>query len=99
MKRMKISEVTADDLRVYAREYNTDPETLMQFEKNLKIAKAFIKSYTGLTDEQMDEHEDLVAVLLTLSNEMYDNRTFTVETDKLNPFVKTVLDMHSVNLL
>lgn len=96
---MKISEVTANDLREYAREYNTDSETMKQFEQNLIIGKGFIKEYTGLTEAQMDEIPDLVAVLKVISNEMYDNRTFTVDTDTLNPFAKTVLDMHSVNLL
>lgn len=96
---MKVSEVTPHDLMEYAREYNDDPEVIRQFEQNLKVGKAFIKAYTGLTDEQMDEKEDLVIVLKVLSNDMYDNRTFTVEVDKLNPFVKIILDMHSVNFL
>lgn len=94
---MKISEVTIQDLKEYAHVYHDQDDRL--FESILSSSKAYIKSYTGLSDEEMDTKEDLVAVLLTLSNELYDNRAFTVENDKVNAVVKSILNMHSVNLL
>ncbi|MEL3956918.1 head-tail connector protein [Caldifermentibacillus hisashii] len=96
---MKISEVTIQDLKEFAHEYSEDPEVDRVFTNNLIACKSYIKGYTGLTDEQMDSKEDLTIVLFILSNELYDNRTFTVQNDKMNPVIKSILDMHSVNLL
>lgn len=94
---MKISEVNTADLKNYARVYHNDDDAL--FDSILASCKAYIKSYTGLTIESMDTKEDLTMTLKVLSNELYDNRTFMVENDKVNPFIKSILDMHSINLL
>lgn len=94
---MKISEITKDNLREYARVDYFDDDIL--FDSILVACKSYIKGYTGLTDEAMDRKEDLTMVLFVLSNELYDNRTFTVKEDKVNHVVKSILDMHSINLL
>ena len=65
----------------------------------MNSALAFICSYTGLTKEQVDEHSDLVPAFLTLVNEMYTNRDYTVEQAAENKFVKQILALHSVNYL
>ncbi len=96
---MKISEVTIEDLKEYAREYSDDSETLKTFTNILVACKSYIKGYTGLSNEQMDTKEDLSIALMVIANEMYDNRTFTVENDKVNTVIKSILDMHSINLL
>jgi hypothetical protein len=96
---MRISDITRQDLKDYAREYNDDAETNKTFDLILAAGKAYIKGYTGLSNDQMDTKEDLTIVLMVLSNEMYDNRVFSVENDKVNPVIKSILDMHSVNLL
>lgn len=94
---MKISEVTIQDLKEYANvEHELDDKL---FSNILLAGKSYIKSYTGLTSEQMDTKEDLPIALMVLSNEMYDNRTFTVQDDKVNKVIKSILDMHSINLL
>lgn len=96
---MKISEVTAADIKEYAREYNDDPETTRTFNNILVACTSYVKNYTGLSNEQMDSKEDLTIALMVLSNEMYDNRVFTVQDNKVNVVIKTILDMHSINLL
>lgn len=96
---MKISEVTYQELMEYARESNDDLEIVKTFDTILVACKAYIKNYTGLSYEQMDAKEDLTIALMVLSNELYENRTFTVRDDKVNLVVKTILDMHSINLL
>lgn len=65
----------------------------------LDIAKAFIRSYTGLTDEEIDTHEDFYIVVLVLCQDMYDNRCMYVDKGNLNKVVETILGMHCVNLL
>jgi uncharacterized phage protein (predicted DNA packaging) len=94
---MKISDVTLLDLKNYAHVYHDEDDIL--FTSILAAGKAYIKGQTGLSDNQMDTHEDLPIVLMVLSNELYDNRTFTVENDKVNTVIKSILDMHSINLL
>ncbi|MBT2736161.1 head-tail connector protein [Bacillus sp. ISL-7] len=94
---MVISEITIQDLKDYARIDHIEDDFL--FSSILEACKSYIKSYTGLTLEQMDEKEDLPIALFVLSNELYENRTFTVKDDKVNVVIKSILDMHSVNLL
>lgn len=96
---MRINEVKIQDLKDYANELNDDPEINKIFTNILVACKSYIKSYTGLSEEQLAEKEDLTIALMVLSNEMYDNRSFTVQQDKVNKIVKSILDMHSVNLL
>lgn len=96
---MKISEVTVNDLMEYANESNNDPEVIKTFDTILLACKSYIKHYTGLKEEQIDAKEDLTIALMVLANELYDNRTFTVKDDKVNPAIKTILDMHCINLL
>lgn len=96
---MKISDVTVQDLIIYVREDNTDVSTILTFNMMLTAAKSYIKSYTGLTVEQMDVKEELTIALFVLVSDMYDNRVYTVQNDKVNKVVSSILNMHSRNLL
>ncbi len=95
---MKVSEITISDVAKYLRlednEYCENELTTI-----LTTAKQFIKSYTGLTDEQIDDHEDFYIVVMILCQDMYDNRSYYVEKNNLNKVVETILGMHSINLL
>ena len=94
---MKISEVTIDDLKEYA---NVDHDYDNNIFRNILLSsKSYIKSYTGLNEEQIDSKEELTIALMILCNEMYENRIYTVENDKVNKIVNSILDMHSINLL
>lgn len=96
---MKISEITVNDLIEYAREDATNEEIINTFTTILSSIKAYIKNYTGLTDEQIDDKEDITMVIFVLSNEMYENRLFTVNENNVNKVISNILDMHSINLL
>lgn len=96
---MKISEITVEELARYAREDETDTEIIATFNMILPAVKSYIKGYTGLSDEQLDTKEDVSIALFVLVNEMYENRIFTVKDNNVNKVVKSILDMHSVNLL
>lgn len=93
-----MSEVTVTNVAEYLRleegEYSQALLTSL-----LNTAKEFIKSYTGLTNEQIDEYEDFYIVVMVLCQDMYDNRTMYVDKNNLNRVVETILGMHSVNLL
>lgn len=94
---MKISKVTIKELKDYAHVYHKEDDKL--FESILVACKVYIKGYTGLDDDSIDAKEDITIALMVLSNELYDNRIFTVENDKVNTVIKSILDMHSINLL
>lgn len=96
----KVSEISYTDIAEYIR---LDSE-VAQDEKNtlnnlITVATEYIKSYTGLSGEQIDLHPDFVIVVLILCQDMYDNRTMYVDNDNLNQVVETILGMHAVNLL
>ena len=94
---MKVSEITPMDVIQYARmeESQTDISPKML----LSAAKAYVKSYTGLTDEKIDTHEEISIAVLALCSDMYDNRQMVAENDKINRVLSSILDMHSINLI
>jgi len=96
---MRVSEITPGELAKYAREDETDTEILSTFTIILSAVKAYIKGYTGLSDEQLDTKEDISITVFVLANEMYENRIFTMKDNNVNKVVQTILDMHSINLL
>lgn len=94
---MKVSELTIQEIKDYARVEHSDDD--MQFEIILTACKSYVKGYTGMSDEQLDTKEDITIAVQVLANEMYENRTMTVQNDKVNKVVQSILDMHCLNLL
>ena len=64
---MKPSEITPDEVIKYARMDDMDAD--LSPEALLAAAKAFVKSYTGLTDEELDKHEEISIAILALCTE------------------------------
>lgn len=93
---MKVSKIEADNIVDYLRldEYDED-----QISDILKAAKDFVRSYTGLTDAEIDEHEDFYIAVMVLCQDMHDNRCMYVDKSNLNKVVDAILGMHCVNLL
>lgn len=94
-----VSVITTAELLDYVREDNPDETAVNQIELMRKAAIGYMTGYTGQSAEYLDEHEEFDAVLMVLVADMYDNRSLTVDSDRQNPFVMSVLDMHRVNLL
>ncbi|NKF05299.1 phage gp6-like head-tail connector protein [Clostridium gasigenes] len=94
---MKISEVTIDIMHQFLRIDSTEDDILLQIIKD--AAKAYIKAYTGLTDEEIEKKDDLTMAYMVSITEMYENRSITVEKDKVNKIIDSILNMHSINLL
>ena len=97
---MKVSEVTNIDLAKYVRLDDASDLELNELERMRSGAMAFIKSYPGLTDEEVDEHEEITQVLFILVADMFDNRNYQMDSKSVvNPAIKSILNLHSVNLL
>ena len=95
----KVSEIEVDDVANYLRLTEIDDAENAYLDNLITIAKDFIKKYTGLTDEKMDKHSDLVIVVFILCQDMYDNRSLIVDNTNMNKVVTTILGLHSNNLL
>lgn len=80
-------------LRLDGEPDDVSPDTL------LAAAKSYIMSYTGLDEAEMDLHEEISIAILVLCSDLYDNRQMMVESDKVNRTVRSILDLHSTNLL
>lgn len=95
---MKISEITVNDIKGYLNLLHDEDDSLIK--SILQGCKSYIKQYTGLSLESMDEKEELAITLFVLAAELYDNRSMTVDKlSKVNPLVESMLNLHSVNLL
>ena len=96
---MKVSEIKTEDIAEYINLSETTDEENKLLTNLLNIAIAFISSYTGLSKEDLDKHEDLIIVVYVLCQDMWDNRILYVDKGNLNKVVETILGMHQVNLL
>lgn len=94
---MKINEVTISELKNYSHVYHDEDDLL--FEAILIASKSHIQSYTGLSSDAMDEKEDLTICLYVLASELYDNRSYLVDSAKPNLVIQAIMDNHSINLL
>lgn len=100
---MKVSELTPDIVAVqYLR---MEKEDLDETESSmigtfLTAAKDYAKSYTGLSDEEMDVHADITIAVACLAGDMYSNRDM-ISTAKggANQTVMSILNMHARNLV
>jgi hypothetical protein len=95
---LKVSEVTVTNVAEYLR-LEDGEYTESELDNLLNVARKFIKSYTGLSEDEIDTHEDFYIVVMVLCQDMYDNRSYYVDKNNLNKVVETILGMHSVNLL
>ena len=94
---MKLSELTLEQVKEFCGASNDDSAGTLELIKS--GALSFVLSETGLTAKEADEHADLTLAALVLMNEMYTNRTYTVDSSSVNPFADQILSLHRVNLL
>ena len=95
----KVSEISYSDVADFIRLSELNQDDINTLNDMLGVAKSYVSSYTGLDDDALDEHQDLVIVVLVLCQDMWDNRTMYVDSTNLNTVIETILGMHSVNLL
>lgn len=93
---MKVSELTTAIIKDFCGISDTDSDDIIAV--LIPSAKAYIKDYTGLTDEQIDEHEDITYACMVLVNDMFTQRDYTLSLHKqVSPTVKSILSMHALN--
>lgn len=96
---MKISELTPAIIKDYCGIADDDSDNIIEA-LLMPAAKAYIKGYTGLTEEQLDTHEDLATAFCVLVNDMFTQRDYTISMHRqVSPTVKTILSLYAVNHL
>ena len=95
---MKVSEITVETVKQYAR-IDEDDGSDISPSFLISSAKAYASGYTGLSEQEMDQYEDITIAILVLCSDMFDNRQMTIERSNVNNAVQTILDMHCVNLV
>ena len=98
---MKVSEVNENKLAEYARLDDPSDIELDELKRMRESAVAMITAYTGLEEDKLDDYADITQALFILVTDMFDNRNLMIDykATNMNPAVKTILNLHSVNLL
>lgn len=98
---MKVSEIGFDNICTQCRIMDEDMDDAERayLSTLLTAARSYVRSYTGLSDTDIDLHEDLAVAVLVLISDMYDNRQNYVDKSNVNRVVDTILNMHAANLL
>lgn len=96
----RVSEVTVAELLEFCRIDDPSTDDSDHIQRAMALCRAFIRSYTGLTDEEIDEHEDLVWAYMVLVRDNYDNRSLQENAAvKTNRTVGIILDQYNDHLL
>lgn len=95
----KISDIAAVDVADFIRLETPSLSEIGELTTYLNAAKSYVKSYTGLTEEEIDGYPDLIEPVLLYCQDMYDNRTIYVDTTNINRVFDATLGLHARNLL
>ena len=98
---MKISELTPKYIADYLRLDEPDEIELKEIDAMLTSAKGYVKGFTGLTLDEMEEFEDITMAILILVSDYFENRTLYLDykNKEENVAVNRILSMHSIDLL
>lgn len=98
---MKVSglnlEIILNHIREEAENLEEEDITLLDAMKTAAVQYAIFQ--TGLTEKELDAHEDITIAVLTLISDMWDNRSMTIQRNNVNIVVNTILGMHRMNLV
>ena len=96
---MKVSELTRKEVTSYCRIDDDAADIELIDSLFLPAAKAYIKSHSNLTDDDMDKYEDIPIAVCALCSHMYDNRSVEVTSDKVNEIVMNIIGKYDRNLI
>ena len=96
---MKTSELTSQYISDYLRLDEPDEIQLNEIESMLVAAKTYVKGFTGLTLEEIDEFEDITVAVLILVSDYFESRSLYLDYKfkEENIAVNRILSMHSIN--
>lgn len=98
---MKASEITKEFMAGYLRMDMLEETEQKEIATALSSAKEYVKSYTGLSAGEIDQHEDITSAVLILAADMFENKNFYLDykNRETNQAVDAILGMYSMNLI
>lgn len=98
---MKVSDLTNNYIADYLRIDDPGDIELNEIDAMRIAAVEYVKGYTGLTIEEIDQHEDITVAVLILIADYYENRTLYLDYKykEENSTVSKLLSMHCINFL
>jgi hypothetical protein len=95
----RVSDITVEYLLDFCHVDSPDEQDEETLSTALLASKAYVKSYTGLTDAEMDSYPEIVHCVLVLCQDMYDTRAAYVDKSNVNKVVESILNLHVRNFL
>ena len=95
----KLSEITSAQMAEFIRLPDPTVDDYNTLNSFMNIAIAYIEQYTGRTEAELDDLQDVMIAALILVQDMWDNRTMYVDSTNVNKVVDSILNLHQVNLL
>jgi uncharacterized phage protein (predicted DNA packaging) len=96
---MKTSELTVEEVCSYIHLDESSADDERDISTFISAAKSYVQNYTGLTAAEIDTYEDITVAVLVLVQDMYDNRTYYVDSSNVNKVVESILSLHCKNLI
>ena len=95
----KFSDITVNDLINYLRlvEITENDRTLLS--SILSAAQSYILTFTGRTRLEADSYPEFTIATYVIAEDLYDKRTYIVDSETSNKIVDNILGSRSVNLL
>lgn len=95
-EKVKYSTLSVNDCKKHLNIESDFKEDDMFIEICLNYAKDYVKNYTSLTVEQLDELPSIVIAVLLIASDAYNRRAlaFGYDNNKVNFILKSILDMH-----
>lgn len=93
---MVVSEIKTTDVANFLRLDDASDTLLAPI---MDAAIKYILDYTGMTEDELDDHEDLYTAFMVLCQDMYDNRAMYVDKNNVNRVVDSILFRHRTNFV
>ena len=96
---VKFSEIAVSDLVNYLRITEPTSSDNVLLTNILEAAKSYVLNYTGQDSDAADTFPEFTIAVYVLSQDMYDNRSYSAVSPNVNKIVESILGLHSINLL
>lgn len=93
---MKVSEITVDTLKEWLGVSDGEDSALSIV---LSSAVKTAVSYSGLTETELDDHEDITIAVLGICNDFYNANRPEWDKNGINHMSESLLKMHAKNYL
>lgn len=95
---MKISQITAEDVATFLRLEEGDYREA-ELSAMMEVATSYLAGATAISQTELDNYPDFWLAFMVLMQDMYCNRTKTVDKANVNQTVEDIIAMHRRNLV